>query len=239
MGIKISKSKFSWEEYWSNKRSGDHRFSTEKFLSKEGKEKLFHLDGGKSLLDFGCGSGDLLIYYVPNYERVVGVDFSVSMLEEARTKIMDKKYENVCLILADEKTAWNKLNSSFDRITSAGVIQYLTFEQIENLISKSSGYLNDEGKIIFFDVIDPRLYVLWKIGLFSKGNNYWKMLPRIFFEFFYYTSGVLNNKPRDITGYSHSPDKMEQIANKYDFEMEYVKSMYYEYRYHAILSKRS
>ncbi|MGA9189793.1 MAG: class I SAM-dependent methyltransferase, partial [Methanosarcina sp.] len=65
MGIAPKKSKFSWSEYFSDKKDGGHRHSTEEFLSKEAKEKLLHLDGGTSLLDFGCGAGELLIYYAP------------------------------------------------------------------------------------------------------------------------------------------------------------------------------
>src|SRR5665647_3613459 len=108
MGIAPNKSKYSWAGYFSNMKNGGHRYSTEEFLSKEAKEKLLHLDGGTSLLDFGCGAGELLIYYAPNYEMVVGADFSSSMLDEARKKIMAKNYENVCLIKADEKAVWNE-----------------------------------------------------------------------------------------------------------------------------------
>ena len=55
-------------------KSGGHRYSTEEFLIKEAKEKLLHLNGGSSILDFGAG--ELLIYFVPNYEKVIGADFS-------------------------------------------------------------------------------------------------------------------------------------------------------------------
>ncbi len=88
MGIAPKKSRFSWSEYFSDKKNGGHRYSTEEFLFKEAKEKLLHLDGGISILDFGCGAGELLIYYAPNYELVVGVDFSSSMLDEARKKLL-------------------------------------------------------------------------------------------------------------------------------------------------------
>jgi len=231
--------KFSWAEYFSDKKRGSHRYSTEEFLVKEAKEKLFHLDGGKTLLDFGCGAGELLIYYVPNYERVVGADFSSSMLVEAEGKIWNKGYTNAELILADDKTIWKKLDVSFDRITAAGVIQYLTSEQIDAFIDNAFGYLNEEGKIVFFDIIDPRLYSLWKIGWFSQNFRFWKTLPRVGLGCFKQVSAILKNCPGDIIGDAHSPDLIEKIANKYGFKMEYVKSMYYEYRYHAILSEIS
>lgn len=219
-------------------KSGGHRYSTEEFLIKEAKEKLLHLNGGSSILDFGCGAGELLIYFAPNYERVVGADFSSSMLDEANRKVTENSYKNVCLIKADERTLWNELDAPFDRITATEVLQYLTFEQIDNFIANASGYLNTNGKIAFFDIIEPKSYVLWKIGFFSKKVHYWRLFPTVFLGLFDYISVSLNRSPKDIIGYSHSPYKIEKIATKYGFEIEFVRSSYYEYRYHAILSKK-
>lgn len=233
----FNKPKYSWEEYFSDKKKGGHRYSTEEFLYKEAKEKLFHLNGGRSLLDFGCGAGELLIYYVPNYERIVGADFSSSMLFEAEKKMWQQNYKNVDLILADDETIWGRLNISFDRITATAVVQYLTPEQIDTFIHHASDYLNENGKIIFFDIIDPRLYSLWKMGWFSQNFRLWKILPKTSFGFLRQMSAISKNRPKDIIGDAHSPYLIEQIGRDNGFKMEYVKSMYYEYRYHAILSK--
>ncbi|KKG07857.1 class I SAM-dependent methyltransferase [Methanosarcina sp. 2.H.A.1B.4] len=235
----LNKSEFSWKEYFSDKKKGGHRFSTEEFLAKEAQEKLFHLGGGKTLLDFGCGAGELLIYYIPKYERVVGADFSSSMLFEAEKKIWQQKYKNVDLILADDNTVWDKLSLSFDRITATAVIQYLTPEQIDAFIRNASEYLNEEGKIVFFDIIDPRLYSLWKLGWFSENFRLWKSLSKVGMGCLRQVSGILKNRPGDIIGDTHNPYLIEKIANMHGFKMEYVKSMYYEYRYHVILSKMS
>lgn len=234
---KCNKSEFSWAEYSLDKKKGGHMHSTEEFIYKEAKEKLFHLNGGKSLLDFGCGAGELLIHYVPNYERVVGVDFSSSMLFEAEKKIWEQNYKNVDLILADDKTIWNRLNSSFDRITAAAIVQYLTPEQIDAFILNASDYLNEGGKIVFFDIIDPRIYSLWKTGWFSQNFKFWKTLPKAGFGCFRQLSAILLSRPGDIIGDTHSPYLIEKIARNNGFTMEHIKSMYCEYRYHAILLK--
>jgi cyclopropane-fatty-acyl-phospholipid synthase len=238
MGIAPYKSNYSWNEYFSNKKDGGHRYSTEEFLSKEAKEKLLHLDGGSSILDFGCGAGELLIYFAPNYEKVVGVDFSFSMLDEARRKVTERRHENVHLIKADDKTVWDMVDEHFDRITATEVLQYLTFEQINKFIENASGHLNKNGKIVFFDIIEPRSYVLWKIGFFSKRVRYWRLFPTIFMGLFDFVSVSLSRSPKDVIGYSHSPFKIEEIAAKYGFDIEFVRSSYYEYRYHTIMSKK-
>lgn len=236
-GKNISKQKDFWVEFFANRRDGGHRSSAEEFIFKEAREKLFHLDGGKTLLDFGCGAGELLTYYAPEYEKTVGVDFSASMLDEASKRIREKKCGNISLIQADDKTVWDKLESSFDRITAAGVIQYLTLQETDSLIFNASSYLNEGGKIVLFDILDPRLYPLWKIGLFSQDADYWKILRKIGFELRVMLSAAFSNRPNNILGFSHNPDAIRKIADKHGFETTFVQSMYYEYKYHAIMSR--
>ena len=224
-----------WEEFFADKRSGGHRSSAEEFLSMEAREKLFHLNGGKTILDFGCGAGELLVYYAPEYEKTIGVDFSPSMLEEAGKRIRERNCENTTLILADDKTLWDRLNSPLDRITAAGVFQYLTYQEIDDFIFNASTYLNKDGKIVLFDMLDPRLYPLWKIGFFSQDNSCKKIISKAICGVRNTISSSLKRRPRDILGYSHYPGKIKKIANKNGFEMICVQSMYYEYKYHAII----
>jgi cyclopropane-fatty-acyl-phospholipid synthase len=230
-----TKPKNIWEDFFKDKTHGGHRYSSEEFLSIEAREKLFHLDGGKTLLDFGCGSAELLAYYSLDYEQLVGVDFSQSMLGEAGKRLRERKCNNIDLILADHKTVWENLHSTFDRITAAGVIQYLTFQEIDDFIANASGHLNSDGKIVFFDILDPRLYPLWKLGVFAPNAGLLKALYRVGCDFQTSISATLRNRPRNIYGFSHNPYKIQKIAHKHGFEMRYVKSMYYEYKYHAIM----
>ena len=230
-----TKPKNIWEDFFKDKIHGGHRYSSEEFLSMEAREKLFHLDGGKTLLDFGCGSAELLAYYSLDYEQLVGVDFSPSMLGEADKRLRERKCDNINLLLADHKTVWENLNSTFDRITAAGVIQYLTFQEIDDFIGNASQHLNTDGKIVFFDILDPRLYPLWKLGVFSQNADGFKILCKAGFELRTRVSASLNNRPKDILGFAHNPITIQKIANKHGFEMIYVRSMYYEYKYHAII----
>lgn len=230
-----TKPKNIWEDFFKDKTHGGHRYSSEEFLSMEAKEKLFHLDGGKTLLDFGCGSAELLTYYAPEYEQLVGADFSPSMLGEASKRLKDKNCNNIDLILANHETLWENLNFTFDRITAAGVIQYLTLQEIDAFIASASKHLSTNGKIVFFDILDPRLYPLWKLGIFAPNAGIIKALYRVGCDFRDSILATLKNSPKNIYGFSHNPYKIQKIANNHGFKMSYVQSMYYEYKYHAIM----
>lgn len=249
-----------WRGYWSNKENGGHRYSDEAFLCKEAKEKLFHLDGGRILLDFGCGSADLLKYYIPCYDIIIGADFSQSMLDKAKTNI-DRLYggefvvkqnmnvefqgdhiscesKRIYLVLSDEKTIWKMITSDVDRITTSEVLQYLSIEQIDNFLLEASNKLNEDGKVVFFDIIHPNEYILFKFGFFSNGFSICNILKYMGYKVIGLCRQIIG-RPKDIMGNSFSPEVIESIANKYGFRTEFVQSMYYEYRYHAILTKRS
>jgi len=225
---------YSWSQYWADKTDGGHRYKNEAFYKMEAQEKLFHLCGGESLLDFGCGSADLLIYIIPQYKKVTGIDFSLSMLAKARDKITHFNFKNVNLIHADDQKMWAEIDQSYDRIINIQVIQHMTHDQIDNFIKNATKKLNPNGKIIFFDVIEPRRFYLWKSGFFSNDSH----IIYVMFQFIKLRllHLIRSAAPDDkIMGFAYNPQIIEKIAEKYNLQMEYVASMYYEYRYHAIL----
>jgi cyclopropane-fatty-acyl-phospholipid synthase len=229
-----------WERYWSNHVHGGHRSQEEDFLLKEGMEKLFHLGAipdRDSLLDFGCGSGDLLIYYAPHFKKVVGVDFSESMLKRAKSRVNERGLENISLIHADDNSIWEKINEDFDIITTAGVIQYLNISQIENFIKKSKEFLRPKGKVMLFDIIDPRIFFLFELGIFQqKKIGIFRIIKSVLILAIYRLMRKLKGLPKNEMGYGHLPHDIIELASRYGFSTQYCCSIYYEYRYHLILT---
>src|SRR5580700_5128335 len=56
----------------------------------------------RTVLDFGCGVGRLLIPFAKIAEAVVGLDVSPSMLEEARRNCDEQRLHNVRLFRSDD-----------------------------------------------------------------------------------------------------------------------------------------
>lgn len=99
--------KIYWKDYWADKTDGQHRRQDEDFMENEAKEKLFLLEGGKSILDFGCGAAELLTYYSRVYDFNVGADFSASMLKSAAKRLEQfNSIDKVRLLHADDSQVW-------------------------------------------------------------------------------------------------------------------------------------
>ncbi|MEN8221490.1 MAG: class I SAM-dependent methyltransferase [Pseudomonadota bacterium] len=73
-------------------KSGDQHVqnilsSTKKYFGDDAFEQ-------KSLLDFGCGVGRLIIPFSRKFKKVVGVDISSGMIEEAKKNIANQNISN-------------------------------------------------------------------------------------------------------------------------------------------------
>lgn len=227
----------SWLDFWNEQKNAGHRSQEEVFLMKLGRERLLHLTGGTSLLDFGCGSADLFQYYASEYESAVGVDFAQNMLDKAQTKL-DALGLDTQLILADNTNVGTKVSGPFDRITSSGVMQYLNYEEIEHLLTQFEKLLAKDGCIALFDFIDPHSHLLFKAGLSSaQPRRSVGALLNGGKELFRRWKRRAKGESELTIGHAHSPDRIVGIAARQGFNAEYLRSIYYEYRYHLLLKR--
>lgn len=233
-----------WETYWASQTDGKHRSSSESFLKKEAEEKLLHMPKGESLLDFGCGSGELLVYYSQCYAYSLGVDASKSMLEVAEEKMAKANLKKTVVLLnLNDREVWDYLRrhsptKSFDCITAGQVLQYLDQNQVDNFIRNAVEFLAENGRISLFDIVHKRLYPLWKSGFLNGSQPLCKALPRLALIKFRGLRNRIKRKPFFNDGYLYLPEFFRELAEKYDLEIEVVNSIYYEYRYHVFLSKK-
>jgi len=221
--------------------NGLHRDNSEIFLRMESEEKLFHLGSGESIFDFGCGSADLLVYYAPHFKALLGVDLSDNMIRLAQERIDRFSVKNVEVYQGDEVSSWERCNNrQFDVVTSAGVVQYLTEKQLTEFLHQATSHLENDGRIVLFDILDPRTYRLMKFGLYLENPMNLRDYARACVS----SARVLVKSTltklglrEDMTGYTHHPGRVTQICKTLNLNVSLVRSMYYDYRYHAIISK--
>jgi len=105
-----------------------------------------HLDGSfspKRVLDFGCGTGRLIIPLAEMADHVLGLDVSDSMLLEAQKNCNAYAINNVRLLKSDDTLSC--LDGCFDFIHSFIVFQHIPVKRGKRLFAKLLNYLADGG----------------------------------------------------------------------------------------------
>jgi 2-polyprenyl-3-methyl-5-hydroxy-6-metoxy-1,4-benzoquinol methylase len=97
----------------------------------------------RTVMDFGCGVGRLLIPFAKIADEVVGLDVSPSMLEEARRNCDEQNLRNVQLCTSDDSLS--ALCESFDLIHSSIVFQHIPLERGRKIFSKLLLHLRPGG----------------------------------------------------------------------------------------------
>ena len=91
-----------------------------------------------NILDFGCGTGRLIIPFAEHAKKVTGIDISNSMLDEAKKNLKELKVTNVELINSSDINELN-LSECFDLVHSYIVLQHIPqvkgYQIIHKLIS--------------------------------------------------------------------------------------------------------
>ncbi len=161
----MSKVKEEWE-YWGDKDPYYAVSTFDKFrkenLTEANKEDFFqtgyehinkiwneiennfekHFKPNKGL-DFGCGVGRLVVPLAEKCEKILGVDISDLMLEEATRNCQSREITNADFLQTDEFLDDN--SDKFDFAHSFIVFQHINPEQGEKIVRKIVESLADDG----------------------------------------------------------------------------------------------
>jgi 2-polyprenyl-3-methyl-5-hydroxy-6-metoxy-1,4-benzoquinol methylase len=97
----------------------------------------------RSVLDFGCGVGRLLVPFAAIADDVVGLDVSSSMLLEAQKNCDAHRVRNVRLFESDD--ALSALSGAFDLIHSCIVFQHIPVQRGRGIFAKLLQHLRPGG----------------------------------------------------------------------------------------------
>ena len=97
----------------------------------------------RSVLDFGCGVGRTLVSFAQIANRAVGLDVSVSMLDEARRNCQERELQNVQFVLSDD--ALSSLTEPVDLIHSCIVFQHIAADRGRQIFGNLLKHLAPRG----------------------------------------------------------------------------------------------
>jgi len=134
-----------------------------------------------SVIDIGCGTGDLVFKLAKKCKYVVGIDLSSKMIQFANQQKEKAHFPNVEFIHADGVSISEHINKSFDYATASFVLHEMSKDDRMKAIKEMKGIAKE---IIIGDyaISQPKSF-LGILGALSEGlqgltilKNYWSFV---------------------------------------------------------------
>lgn len=100
--------------------------------------------GIRSVLDFGCGTGRLLVPFAQRFPRVTGVDIAPGMLQEAEKNLQRRSLNNVTLVRSENITHTH-FEQPFDLVHTFIVLQHIPLAAGYPILDKLLSLISDGG----------------------------------------------------------------------------------------------
>lgn len=161
--------------------------------------KKLNLKEGNTLLDIGCGWGELIITAVKKYKvKALGVTLSQEQMEKAKERIKSEGLDELADVqLIDYRQIQNK---TFDRIVSVGMIEHVGKDYLKEYFMVINSLLKEGG-----------ISLLHCITGLRGGNNSW--INKYIFPGGYIPS--VNELVNNITSESFYLLDMESLRRHY------------------------
>jgi cyclopropane-fatty-acyl-phospholipid synthase len=219
--------------HWSLRTDGGHRYADETSLRNYAAEIAVLLPPGGTLVDVGCGACELTVYLAERYEHVMGVDFSEAMLSAARARTDGFGTKNIDLMYGRAEKFPAKING-VNVILSFGVVQYLDKDTLRAHLKECSRVLSPCGVICIANVPDAKRKSIFYSGL-SAGPRIRSWLQQIKMII---GPQFTKNFLWDGIGNWFTKRQLSDVASEAGFEIKFKESEFYQYRFHALLSRK-
>jgi ubiquinone/menaquinone biosynthesis C-methylase UbiE len=151
------------ENYYHSINEGGNLFykTKGKILSRRMRVSLSHVKIRKSdtILDFGCGRGDLVFYLAPHCRNVIGVDYSKDSIKICNMMLNKyyKKYKNIHF--SRSTIAGLKLrDNSIDKIFLLDVVEHLYPKELDLLLNKLYRAMKSDAVLVIHTCPNTNFY---------------------------------------------------------------------------------
>ena len=148
-------------------------------------ERFLQVPDGSSVLDLGCGYGDIAHFYA-NRCRYVGIDSNDAYIKEARRR---NSKNDAIFITGDVSDEVILQHGPFDLVLLTGVLHHLPSESVQQIAKDSHRLLAQSGRMVALEpVFSPdqrltaRLIIASDRGRYVRDTDGYSALLRVGFE---------------------------------------------------------
>ena len=215
-----------WSNFWSGKTSPLHREGTTDYLDKLAAELILILpsEGVRTVLEIGCGNGDLFRRLQFDTKKYFGIDLSESLLSQFRSSFPG--------VEVGRRSGHDfRADRQFDLIFSHGVIQYFSPSMLDEHLGHARTMLADGGMIVHAGIPWKRARRDYRHQLLlspARNSRRIKML----------VAGALERLGlrRDTMGYWYELSTLHRMAERHRLMVSFAGSINYPYRFHALMA---
>jgi cyclopropane fatty-acyl-phospholipid synthase-like methyltransferase len=209
--------------YWADRTSpGYARDDDDHYRAYCAELRLLFPDPAPAgVLEIGCGNGALYRHLAfDRCERYVGVDFSERMLGVFREMAPEAE-----LVHADGLDY--RIDDEFDLVFSSQVAQYWSRSQVGEHLDNAVTMLSAQGVVLISGVPWSRMRFAYARGDMTGGRR--RSFPAALLD-------VGSEFVRKQLGEWHELPEISQLAVQRGLRARFYGSIYYPYRFHALLS---
>lgn len=186
---------------------------------------------GKSILDVGCGTGELLVRLHHEGAHVSGVDLSSDMLAIAREKCLAHQFEP---LLIEESMANLGELGTFDIITIfCDALNYLESEEEVKATFQNMYRMLDDGGLLLFDV-----HSVYKVEELFIGNTFAEELESISYIWQSFAGEEEASVEHELSFFVREGDgryrKFEELHKQRTYPIERYSSWLEEVGFHIV-----
>ena len=148
-------------------------------------EEFLQVPDGSTVLDLGCGYGDIAHFYT-NRCRYVGIDSNESYIKEAQRRNANSGAE---FLVGDVSDSELRKRGPFDLVLMTGVLHHLPNEHVIDVVNGSRDLVSASGRFVAIEpVFSPdqrlsaRLIIASDRGRFVRDKDGYLNLLRLGFE---------------------------------------------------------
>ena len=135
-------------------------------------------DSGGSMLDLGCGTGQMLRRHMSRYTKITGVDHSPEMLAIARQSLTEKQLSKTQLIQSDLLGFLGEDKGSYDLVSIVGCLHHLHPDELESVVQHAAMRLAADGKMLLAEPLmqenmePPEAIRQWNLATLDRLPEY-------------------------------------------------------------------